>query len=286
MTNKAQDRSLLAKTQYKTADNLNARWDLYKYCVPTIDIYEKALEDLKLNGDENILEAGCGDGSVLLSLRERLHHQGQLTGLEINNTIVQPTKDYLSANPALEAINFIVGSADKLPFKDNSFSIILAFFMLYHLDDIPNTLAEWSRVLGSRGKLLVSTSSSHSRPKGKSIKQQMANTAGVKLPQAKFSEPFNLENGQEQLEQTFKVVNRFVYDGEIRITDPELYLRSFDSTRDMYVPIPNDIDWAKARNFAKNTIQEEIDQKGYFSDTVKRGYFICEQVFLDSNQVN
>lgn len=281
MSDKTRDPAILASSQYKTADNVNARWEVYNYSVPHVDIYTKALEHLKLTGDESVLEVGCGDGSILLKLREQLHHSGELTGLEINDTIVKPTEDYLSTRPAIKNIRFVVGSADIVPFRDNSFDVILAFFMLYHLKDIPGTLTEWSRLLGPHGKLVVSTSSVHNRPKGKSLKLDMARTSGSKLPQAKFNEPFNLENGREQLERVFKVTDLVTFEGEIRITNPEIYLRSIDSIRDMYEPVLGDEAWLAARDYAKQVIQAEIDEKGYFADTVKRGYFICEQSFLD-----
>ena len=271
----------MAEGQYKTAANLNARWDLYKFCSPPIDIYKKAFGYLKLTGNEKILEVGCGDGSVLLSLREEMDHQGELTGLEINNTITKPTDNYLSAHPRIKKIKFLIGSADNLTgFRNNSLDVILAFFMLYHMDDIPKTLHEWSRVMGFRGKLVVSTSSQFNRPQGKGLKLKMAAMMGAKT-QAKFSEPFNLENGQSRLGQVFSVTKKVECESEIRITDPEVYLRSLDSTRDMYDPLPSDKTWQLARAYAQKTIQDEINDKGYFADPVKRGYFICEQVFLE-----
>ena len=276
MIDKSRDPVILAGGQYKTADKLNDRWNLYNYSLPKINIYTHALRALKLTGLENILEVGCGDGSVLLSLRKQMHHQGGLTGLEINDTIVSPTKDYLSAHAELKPIDFIVGSADRLPIKSNSVDIILAFFMLYHMPVIPKALSELRRVLVPHGKVIVSTTSSNNRPKGKALKLKMADIARVSLPYSKLSDPFNLENGQKQLEEVFKVVGKFVYEGEIRVTDPEIYLKSMESTKDLLDPMPSEVSWQKARHFVKDKMQEEINKFGYFSDSVKRGYFICQ----------
>lgn len=275
MTDKRRDRDSLAASQYKTATNVNARWDLYKYCVPAINIYQHALSALQLQGNESVLEVGCGDGSILLQLRTAMKHTGALSGLEINDTITKPTTNFLADHPEFGHINFLVGSADTLPLADNSQHIILAFFMLYHMPDIQRALAEWRRVLKPGGKLLVSTASRFNRPKGKALKQLMAHAAGVQ-PYAKFSEAFDLENGQEQLEQVFTTNKTFIYEGEMRIPGAEIYLRAMDSSRDMYTPVPDNKAWQKARATAKQSIEHEINENGYFAEPVKRVYFICE----------
>lgn len=272
---KSRNTNLLAETQYKTAKGLNSRWDLYKSCVPPIDIYQKALDALELESDEDVLEVGCGDGSVLISLRQNMHHQGHLVGLEINSTIVRPTVNYLKDHPEIKKIEFSVGTAEKLPFPNDSLDIILAFFMLYHVPNIQDTLMEWKRVLRPSGRVLVTTASRFNRPTGRKLKEEMARVAGVK-PHPKFSNSFDLENARKQLEEVFQVVTSYVYEGEMRIEDPAMYLRSMDSTRDMYDPIPNDIKWERAKNHVAKLITDTINDNGYFADKVKRGFFICK----------
>lgn len=276
MPDKNHDTNFLAHGQYKTAENVNLRWDLYKTCVPRIDIHKTGLDRLGLNGTEDILEVGCAAGDVLLELRKARKHGGRLVGLEINDTITQPTVDYMKTHPALQPIEFVVGSGDVLPFSEASFDVIIGFFMLYHLPDIGKALQEWRRVLRPGGKLLVSTASRYNRPKGKHLKERVAEIAHVKSFD-KFSTTFDLENGRTQLEEQFKVLDAFIYDGEMRIADPELYLASLSSDRDMYTPPPGDQAWHQAQAYARRLIEGEIAEHGFFVDPVKRGFFICEK---------
>jgi len=51
---------------------------------------------------------------------------------------------------------------------------------------------------------------------------------------------------------------------------------ALDSVRDMFNPTPSFLQWDKVRNIIKAEIQKEIKENGYFTDAVKRGFFICK----------
>jgi ubiquinone/menaquinone biosynthesis C-methylase UbiE len=270
--NKVTNVEHLSSSQYHTADNVRARWDLYNFTVPKIDIHQTGIERLRLSGHEAILDVGCGDGSVLVQLRTE-GHKGRLVGLEINNTMFQESARK-SLTPPVE---FMVGSADTLPFPDQSFDIVLAFFMLYHMPDIQKTLIEWNRVLKNDGKVLIATSSIHSKPKNKAFKKMAESLIGKKASQH-FSSSFNLENGERQLKGILKVAETFIYEGEIRITDAEPQLDSFNSLKDMYHPLPTDSEWENVQRAIREEVEREIAKNGYFADDVKRGLFICKKL--------
>lgn len=276
MASNNQNPAFLAASQYATAAGVEARFDLYKNCVPAIDIHQKALDALSLNGKETLLELGCASGYILLNLREKRGHRGKLIGLDINDTIMQPTVDYLNKHPDTQPITFMTGSADKLALPDESVDVIVGFFMLYHMPDVQRTLKEWSRVLRPGGRILVSTGSYYNRPKAKVLRETMARIAGT-TTHKRFSDAFDLENGRQQLEKVFKIVDEYIYDGELRSKDAESQLKSIDSTRDMAQPAPTDKAWSEARAYAGKLIQSEIEQNGYFCDRVCRGYFIAKK---------
>lgn len=271
--NKTQDIQHLSTSQYSSVDKLLARWNLYAYSTPLIDIYKTGIERLQLKGDENIFEAGCGDGQVLLTLR-KLGHRGDLVGLDINEGMFKDAIKSQSRDNLLP-IDFIVGSADKLPFADKSFDLILAFFMLYHVPDIHRTLEEWRRTLKKNGKILIATASSDNKPKHKQFKKIIERVAGESIP-PQLSEIFNLENAANYLNKHFTIIDRFVYRGKIKIENPSLYLYALDSIKDLFDPVPSSVEWHKARGIIKEKIQNEIDENGCYTDIVKRGFFICQ----------
>ncbi|OJI09206.1 MAG: hypothetical protein COV08_01800 [Candidatus Vogelbacteria bacterium CG10_big_fil_rev_8_21_14_0_10_49_38] len=272
--NKSKDIAHLSSKQYSSAEKLLARWNLYDYSIPKIDIYKTALKMLSLKGNEDIFEAGCGNGDVLLGLR-RNGYTGRLVGMDINDKMFNEAKK-IQKQENLRPIEFKIGSADKLPFPDKSFDLIFAFFMLYHVPDINKTLIEWKRVLKDSGKILIATASSSNKPKHKIFKKLIEESV-KETTSPQFSHFFNLENGEKQLAKVFKVTDKFIYKGKIKIKKPELYLKALDSIRDMFDPtIPISI-WNKERNAIEAKIEKEIEKYGHFTDTVKRGFFICEK---------
>lgn len=272
---KTKDFQHLYFNQYESADKLLARWNLYKYSVPKIDIYETGIDHLKLTGSENIFEVGCGEGNVLLNLR-RHGHFGKLVGLEINENMFRDAIK-VQETEKLSPIDFIVGSADKLPFPDKSFDVVLAFFMLYHMPNVEKTLLEWRRILKDDGKILIATASSGNKPKHKSFKKIIEKFIGETSP-PQFSHFFSLENGEEQLKNVFNVTDKFVYKGEIKLSESSPYLKALDSVKDMFDPTPSVEKWKEARSIVEQKVEREIEKEGYFTDDVERGFFICEKI--------
>ena len=275
MSNKTKDPQHLSSSQYASADKLHARWDLYEYTIPKIDIHKTGIDHLKLKGNEDIVEVGCGDGGILVNLR-RNGHKGKLVGLEINDGMFCESVEIHKKESLQPLIEFIVGSADNLPFADKSFDVVLAFFMLYHMPDIQKTLREWQRVLKNNGRVLISTGSPLNKPKHKKFKKMVEVLIG-KTASPQFSSSFNLENAEEQLTGVFKIVDKFVYEGQIKIEKAQPYLNDFNSIRDMYEPVPSDADWERAESAVRMEVEKEIAQNGFFTDSVRRGLFICEK---------
>lgn len=265
----------LSSTQYATADKLHARWDLYQHACPIVDIHQVGIDRLKLEGTEDVLEVGCGDGSVLVGLR-RGGHAGRLAGVEITDGMFAESVDEMARESGRLPIEFLVGSADRLPYSDNSFDVVLSFFMLYHMPDIQAALREWSRVLKPGGRLLVATGSQLNKPKQKAFKMLAESLIGKAAP-PQFSSSFNLENAERQLAGTFRIVDRYVYRGTIEIQTADPYLRAFRSTRDMYDPTPTDDEWETVERAVRAEIEKEIARNGTFVDRAERGFFVCEK---------
>lgn len=276
MNSKTKNLQHLSSSQYASANKLHARWNLYGSAIPKINIHQSGIDHLQLKGNEDILEVGCGDGSILINLQQK-GHTGKLAGLEINDSMFQESVEVQKKENFEPSIEFIVGSADHLPFPEKSFDIILAFFMLYHMPDIQKTLREWKRILKDDGKVLISTGSPLNKPKHKQFKKMVETLIG-KTSSPQFSASFNLENAEEQLNGIFKITDKFVYEGQIKIDKVQPYLSAFNSIRDMYEPVPSDVDWEKAEDAVRTEVEKEITQNGFFTDSVRRGFFICEKI--------
>jgi SAM-dependent methyltransferase len=83
-------------------------------------------------------------------------------------------REVVGIDPSLSGIKFakskakdnmslIVGSAEKLPFKHNSFDKVTLFEVIEHIPEnqVESVVGEISRVLKGRGKIIVTTPNSH-----------------------------------------------------------------------------------------------------------------------------
>ena len=123
----------------------------YKRNEGTIDPYSpeilKILQYLKPISNQigSILEIGCSDGSKTLILGKEL--DSQINGIDPSNFSIS------KANAKIQELglsgNFIQGTADSLPFTDNSIDYIHFGFCLYLIDRelIPSVVSEALRIL-------------------------------------------------------------------------------------------------------------------------------------------
>lgn len=96
--------------------------------------HESALEMI---GDGSVLDLGCGDGTLLDSLRLR---GNDVEGLDISLEAIKKCK---TKGHKAEHFDFSEG---KLPYADNSFDYVVMLDVLEHLYDPDTLLAEAKRV--------------------------------------------------------------------------------------------------------------------------------------------
>ncbi len=106
------------------------------------DLFRKVINTLP--NRQSALEIGCGMGANLQVLKESFKS-------------VQGIEDYLPAVKYCQSQKFNVkkGSAERLPFKANTFDFILCADVLEHLKDDKKAVEEIKRVLKPRGELLL-----------------------------------------------------------------------------------------------------------------------------------
>ncbi|MCY3979025.1 MAG: methyltransferase domain-containing protein [Chloroflexi bacterium] len=225
---------------YATERNLRIHEDTQsKYSVPNIDFVRWTLDTIGWAGDEVVLDIGPGRGNHYACL---LQQQPALAYYALD---LSPN---LLLNHPCASDRLALGDAMRLPYSDDSFDIVMANHVLYHLADIEAGLAEIKRVLKPDGRLLAATDSQQNL-----IQLQMLihranvflsdNGATVKPP-AQPCEAFALENGTRILARHFYAVVRHDLPCQLVFDDIEPALQYLDSMRDLRQDsLPDDVSW-------------------------------------------
>jgi len=142
---------------------LNAGVFVYTTRAGKFAVWAELLERLKLQGDERLLDIGCGRGAVLLMAAQCLP-RGRAVGVDLWSTTDQSgnAEQVTRRNAVLEGVaeRIELHTADmrQLPFDDASFDVVLSSLAIHNVPgagERARALREAARVLKKGGKLAI-----------------------------------------------------------------------------------------------------------------------------------
>ena len=133
-------------------DTETAEWYAEKYGEYATN--KLGVESLKLEADFTVVDIGCGTGCALRHAANQVTN-GSLIGIDPVPRMVEIAREKTSGHPAQERIVYYQSSAEKLPIKDGSSDVVLAFDSYDHWQDQAQGLKEVRRVLKPDGLFVV-----------------------------------------------------------------------------------------------------------------------------------
>lgn len=131
--------------QLGTKKNIFQRiWHQHK-----IDSASKEMSNLKF---DTVLDVGSASGYMLNELSKK-YAQAKYSGIDVYDKAIEYAKKQYPH------IDFKIASANKLPFKDSSFDLILFYETIEHVEDPVECLKEIKRVLKKDGTLILAMDS-------------------------------------------------------------------------------------------------------------------------------
>ena len=130
-------------TRYNVSKLLNKK-EIVKYFDEFIKNY--------ISENDKILDFGCGPGTFSVKLSSMT--KNEVYGIDISKKFIEECEILKNT---LKIDNFYPQHVQSkiLPYKDNSFDLILLFDVIHHLEDINENFVEIKRVLKKRGKLVI-----------------------------------------------------------------------------------------------------------------------------------
>lgn len=116
------------------------------------------LDKLKLQSRDRVLDLGCGEGRHALATYW-LFPAEQVVAVDINHRDVQTANQRMNDFPKRfdnNSCHIFVADGFALPFKENSFDVVICSEVLEHIHDYENIITEIQRVLKPGGKLALS----------------------------------------------------------------------------------------------------------------------------------
>lgn len=252
--------------QYKNETNIAARIRLHRdYSLNPERWFPWLFRNLNLKSGMEILEIGAGNGALWSQNLDNLPEGVDVILSDISEGILADAHKEIGENKQFTYRTF---NAEKIPFEDNTFDLVIANHMLFYCDDIPKVLSEVRRVLKPGGHFACSTYSKDHMHEITDLVQQF--NSKIVLSSVKLYERFGLKNGRQILTPFFKNIRCHIYDDAIELDESApliSYILSCHGNQ-------NSILLDRYQEFRK-FVDKEVE--GGFHITKDAGYFICEK---------
>lgn len=255
------------KNQYQNATNISSRINLHSlYSQNKQGWFPWIFQQCHIKPRLRILELGCGDGTLWTDNLALIPEDISITLSDISSGMLRDARRAIGSSDTRFA--FRAFDCKKIPYKDESFDLVIANHVLFYCDDIPAALKEVCRVLSPGGHFLCSAY-------GKAHMQEVSQLVEdfddrIVLSADKLYERFGRENGRKILEPFFPDAKWLSYEDFLLVQDAEpliSYVLSCHGNQNQYI-----LDHYKEfRAFATKKTA-----KG-FRITKDAGVFLCEK---------
>ncbi len=255
------------KNQYQNATNISSRINLHNlYSQNKQGWFPWIFQQCHIRLGLRILELGCGDGTLWTENLSLIPEDISITLSDISSGMLRDARRAIGSSDTRFA--FRAFDCKKIPYKDESFDLVIANHVLFYCDDIPAVLKEVCRVLSPGGHFLCSAY-------GKAHMQEVSQLVEdfddrIVLSADKLYERFGRENGGKILDPFFPDARWHSYEDFLLVQDAEpliSYVLSCHGNQNQYI-----LDHYKEfRAFATKKTA-----KG-FRITKDAGVFLCEK---------
>lgn len=201
--------------QYKNATNISARIRLHRdYSVNKEGWFPWLFSNLHLKSGMKVLELGTGNGALWSQNIDKVPADVNIVLSDISEGMLADAKNEIGGNSEFQ---YAVIDAQKIPFADSTFDLVIANHMLFYCDDISKALGEIQRVLKPGASLVCST---YSKRHMREITDLVQNfNSNIVLSSTNLYERFGLDNGKQILNKFFENVTCKKYHDAIEISE-------------------------------------------------------------------
>ena len=161
-----------------------------------------------------VLELGAGNGALWSQNIDKVPAGVNIILSDISEGMLADAKNEIGDKPEFQ---YAVIDAQKIPFADDTFDLVIANHMLFYCDDISKALSEIRRVLKPGASLVCSTYSKRHMREITDLVQSF--NSNIVLSSTNLYERFGLDNGKQILSKFFSDVTCKKYHDAIEIPE-------------------------------------------------------------------
>lgn len=207
------NRAETVQAQYATSTNLNTRISIHdQYSTNPLGFGNWIASQYQIEKGMNVLELGCGTGAIWRGRDDLIANCASLVLSDVSPGMLETARKALKG---YDTIAYKIVDIQDIPFADNSFDIVIANMMLYHVPDLKKGLAEVRRVLKAGGTFYCATYGENGI---------MPYLCALLRPWGAKYTPnrnFTLQNGAVILREVFAEVRLLLYEDSLAVTHIE-----------------------------------------------------------------
>lgn len=209
----------LQTTQYKTATNLRARIELHRrFRTNPYSWHKWVFDQLDLQPGMRVLEVGGGPGELWRENAARLPAPLTIGFSDFTLGMAAEAQGVLGADVRFTFVN---ADVQAIPFPTDTFDIVIANHMLYHVPDIARGVRELARVARPGGRVCAATNGlNHMRDLQRLVSEFDARDSDV-VALDQFARAFGLENAPEILGRAWARVEVRRYEDALWVTEAQ-----------------------------------------------------------------
>ncbi len=199
------------KKQYATSENLAKRISIHdKYSVNKLGFGPWIFSNYEFKSGMKVLELGCGTGDMWIGHEDLITSFDKLVLSDMSQGMLETAKEKVGDSINVE---YKVIDIQDIPYEENSFDVVIANMMLYHVPDIDKALKEVRRVLKDGGTFYSATIGENG------ISNFVAKALSDYDVDGNINRKFTLQNGEEMLKKAFSNIKRNNYEDSLAVTN-------------------------------------------------------------------
>ena len=222
--------SAAVKAQYAVPKGLDIRLTFHeKYSVNKQGYGTWLVSNYDIRDGMTVLEIGCGTGSIWLGRKNIVSGCRKLILTDLSEGMLETARKNLGERDNIE---YRKADIQDLPFLNDTFDVVIANSMLYHVPDIEKGIQEVRRVLKKGGVFYCATFGEHN------FTDRLAEWFRLDGEDFMPNHNFTMQNGKEILSRSFEDIKPLFYEDSLHITETEdlvAYLRSLTSFKAVIV---------------------------------------------------